>query len=742
MLGGCLVVLAGAGVTASAASAACVMVCEDVAAKSALRIGADGQPDVVVVGRSQQGTDAGTSDSAVAVLDADGSPDTAFGGGDGAELVPVSAGRDEAHDVRVHPDGDLFLSGRADGDAYVARLNPDGSLDPACGGMDSDPGVERFDPPGGAVERTVLARIPDGLALVAETGSGEPGQVFKITDSCELVPTFGTAGFAALQFGTQTLTRVRDVEVDTAGNIFVGGGSAAAIGSLGPIGSPNTGFGFDGYLPFGPGSVTVTGLVLRPAGGWFVNAQFTTSSFQVGSVPADGSSVTSSFLSFGTGANIAGGVTAGDGDVFVTGRTPAGTTGVARKDGDTLADVNSFGIDGRTDFGPGSTGVDVAFLSDGTPIGKLVVSGFGPDVPGADSDFTTSLLDPDTGTDIGPAESTDFSGQEAADIGPDGKVPPPSEPPPPPSAEQIATCPVNPGLTRPCADLVVTGYLGFITRGASDLHRDDELFAVITVSNRGPDLADGVLLTASLPAQYQARLMAVLSGEGFDLLTDIERQPRTLCRIENDEMRCDLGRLAPGRSFRIVLRGFATRAGVLVLQAGAGARTGEVNLLDNALETQINVFSPDTRLTTAELLRFADERRGTIRGTVRSADSGGRASAARHAQARPRPARIAKVEIALVRLGGRTRFAQSARATCHWLRNARGRFMRRNPRRARCERPVWLKARLKGDRFSYRIGRRLPCGRYTLLVRATNRAGATEARFSRRDGNRADLRLC
>jgi hypothetical protein len=736
--------LAAAGATAPAASAACLVDCEDFAAKSVLRTGADGQPDVVVVGRSQQGTDAATSDSAVAVLDADGSPDTAFGGGDGAELVPVSAGRDEAHDVRLHPDGHIYISGRVDLDAYVARLNPDGSLDPACGGMDSDPGVERFDTPGGAVERTVLARTPDGLVLVAETGSG-PGQVFTITDACELVPTFGAAGFAALQFGTQALTRVRDVEVDAAGNIFVGGGGGgAAIGSLGPTGGPNTGFGFDGYLPLGPGSLIVSGLVPRPSGGWFFNAQFTTSSFQVGSVPADGSSVNSSFVSFGTGANIAGGVAAGDGDVFVTGRTPAGTTGVARKDGDTLADVNSFGIDGKTDFGPGSTGVDIAFLSDGMP---LIVSGFGPATPGEDSDFTTDLLDPDTGADLGTA-STDFSGQQPAETGPGGTEPPPAEPPPsgepppPPPAVEIAACPVNPGLVRPCADLVVTGYLGFITRGLRDLHRDDELFAVITVANRGPDAADGVLLTASLPAAYQARVNGVVIGEGSDLLVDLERLPRSLCRLEADELRCDLGRLAPGKAFKIVLKGFATRPGVLALRAGAGARTGEVNLLDNAVETAITVWAPGSAIRYGGLRQLADERKGTIRGTVRSVDSGGRASAARHAQAPPRAGRVAKVELALVRLGGRARFAQSARATCHWLRNARGRFVRGTPRRGRCDRPVWLKARLNGDRFSYRIRRRLPCGRYTLLVRATNRAGATEARFSRRDGNRADLKLC
>jgi len=76
------------------------------------------------------------------------------------------------------------------------------------------------------------------------------------------------------------------------------------------------------------------------------------------------------------------------------------------------------------------------------------------------------------------------------------------------------------------------------------------------------------------------------------------------------------------------------------------------------------------------------------------------------------------------------------------IANPRARFVRRQGRRGRCDRPVWLKAKLDGDRFSYRIRRRRPCGRYTLLVRATNRAGAAEASFSRRDGNRADLRLC
>ena len=92
---------------------------------------------------------------------------------------------------------------------------------------------------------------------------------------------------------------------------------------------------------------------------------------------------------------------------------------------------------------------------------------------------------------------------------------------------------------------------------------------------------------------------------------------------------------------------------------------------------------------------------------------------------KPRRLRVARVDIAVRRMGG----------GCRWLASHAARFRdSRAARDGRCKPAVWLRA--QGTRsWRYSLARALPPGLYVLYTRATIAAGLREASFSGRDGN-------
>jgi hypothetical protein len=94
--------------------------------------------------------------------------------------------------------------------------------------------------------------------------------------------------------------------------------------------------------------------------------------------------------------------------------------------------------------------------------------------------------------------------------------------------------------------------------------------------------------------------------------------------------------------------------------------------------------------------------------------------------------RLSRVDVAVVR---------HRKGRCAWLTARRGGFVSRRPSSAGgCGTPRWLRTRGTG-RWSLRLARPLPAGRYTVYSRASIRAGFPEARFTARDRNRVDFRL-
>ena len=142
----------------------------------------------------------------------------------------------------------------------------------------------------------------------------------------------------------------------------------------------------------------------------------------------------------------------------------------------------------------------------------------------------------------------------------------------------------------------------------------------------------------------------------------------------------------------------------VVLRAGA---TGDVNPANNAATVSPTVIG----------VGDSDVRRHGARGFSGIARNGTGAVDAK----RLRPARV---HVALMRKGGKS---------CSWLKSARGTFGRCGARR-------WVRA--KGTRhWRLRLAQALPPGRYVLFSRTTIGAGFSEASFSAKDRNRVEFRI-
>ena len=95
------------------------------------------QPDgkIVAAGTAQDGS-LGDYDFALARYNANGSPDTSFGG-DGTVVTDFNAGEDYGYDVVMQPNGKLIVAGYVDNgsgsDFALARYLPGGSLDTGFG---------------------------------------------------------------------------------------------------------------------------------------------------------------------------------------------------------------------------------------------------------------------------------------------------------------------------------------------------------------------------------------------------------------------------------------------------------------------------------------------------------------------------------------------------------------------------------------------------------------------------------
>ena len=132
-------------------------------------------------------------------------------------------------------DGTIVVAGdvvnaRGDRDLAVARLNPDGTLDPSFGGDGRV--VVPFDLGGSRDDRAAgVAVLPDGSIVVAATVATDAGDDYglaKLRPDGTLDPSFGDGGRATIDFGLA----VRPDDL-AAGLVAIGGGRLAVGGTAG-----------------------------------------------------------------------------------------------------------------------------------------------------------------------------------------------------------------------------------------------------------------------------------------------------------------------------------------------------------------------------------------------------------------------------------------------------------------------------------------------------------------------------
>jgi uncharacterized delta-60 repeat protein len=206
-------------------------------------------------------------DFAIVRLNPDGTLDNTFDG-DGRQTIDFDGREDAASDVVVLGDGRIVVLGRAD-DArpggrlhdVLARLRPDGSLDPTFGGDGRlDLTVPNASFAAGAITLDSAGRLlVAGGASVMTAGTPSGGfAVVRLLDDGALDTSFASAGLAVSASGGTA----QSVVIDPAGRILLTGawatgteaGTEAAVSRLLPDGSVDTTFGGgDGFATVGLG---------------------------------------------------------------------------------------------------------------------------------------------------------------------------------------------------------------------------------------------------------------------------------------------------------------------------------------------------------------------------------------------------------------------------------------------------------------------------------------------------------
>ncbi|MFH8738423.1 calcium-binding protein [Streptomyces sp. NPDC017964] len=226
------------------------------------------QPDgkIVAVGSSWRGYE-NCCWFTVARYNTNGTLDQSFGGGDGRVFTDFGS-PDEARDVAVQPDGKIIALGTSGGEAALARYNADGTPDTSFGGGDgkvtTDPAPESLQEGGDA---RALALQPDGKIVVG----GQVGTtrfdfvLLRYNANGTLDTTFSGDGIERTDFGDYE--SVEGLAVQPDGRIVAAGGSSGrfALARYNVNGSLDTTFGNAGrVLTSGGGGAQ--DVVLQPDG--------------------------------------------------------------------------------------------------------------------------------------------------------------------------------------------------------------------------------------------------------------------------------------------------------------------------------------------------------------------------------------------------------------------------------------------------------------------------------------------
>jgi uncharacterized delta-60 repeat protein len=198
------------------------------------------QPDrkILVAGTvAADGAGLDGDDAFVERLNPDGSADTTFGDA-GRKTIDVGGFDDGAYALALDAGGRILVAGyTSDAAGYnhkdflVARLTPDGAPDPSFSGD----GLQTIDFGGGAEEAHALALQPDGAIVVG--GSAQPGSdtvlgLARLTADGALDPAFDGDGRVTTAVPGDSSAQVNGVAVDGSGRIVAAGRAYLGSGNF------------------------------------------------------------------------------------------------------------------------------------------------------------------------------------------------------------------------------------------------------------------------------------------------------------------------------------------------------------------------------------------------------------------------------------------------------------------------------------------------------------------------------
>jgi uncharacterized delta-60 repeat protein len=229
------------------------------------------QADGKIVAAGDGWRDGFGNDFTVSRLNANGTFDLSFGGGDGIAATDFAGRFDEARSVAVQPDGKIVMAGTAQNstggtDFAVARFKTNGTLDPS---FDND-GLVTTDIQGHPDEAGWAVAIqPDGKILVAGNtdnaldGNVDDGALIRYNSNGTIDSTFGSGGVAILTgkyvtSGGLAWIRNRSIALQPDGKIVVAGEAHyVSVHCDGLVARYNANGILDGSFGFTVGGVSV-----------------------------------------------------------------------------------------------------------------------------------------------------------------------------------------------------------------------------------------------------------------------------------------------------------------------------------------------------------------------------------------------------------------------------------------------------------------------------------------------------
>ena len=665
---------------------------------------------IVAAGWSEQSaTDPGNADFELLRLNADGTIDTGFGGGDGVVTSAISAGtaEDIANAVALGPGGTIYVAGQTDPpvadfrDIAIARYDSTGTLDPGFGGGD---GIVVLPQPN-INSATAIQVQGDGKPVIAGGGpfvNDSDWLVARLETDGDLDPTFNPAGTTpginttsftssgdrplALQIlsdgrlltagaanASSTVADVALVQYTSGGVLDTAGFGAGTGKATLPLPEAQTAFALaidsTGRPVVAGEQFNVTGSVFKD----FLVARFGANGAPDTSFSGDGAQMTSFIAPDGTRFADASGVAVQpDGRILAAGDAFINCPGLGCAD---------FALARYTDNGD----LDPDFGTGGTK--TLAI--------GADNDFAYSLVlqtTPAAGAGRGPGDTRAIVAGESGNSGD--------------TMDRNSAAGVQlTGSGASCDTLKATKYVstdGYRTveQGTVSHRRGFVSFVIRVVAPAGCTWT--LSETDSSLARFEFLLEPTVQdypGYGTtDVFFEVVTPIGTGSLTNTVEVKGSDGRIV------------TTSATVVVYDVSSRLKRPSPSQVDGTASRTLEVLRPAASTSSRRLPGDA----------------------------------VAKVEVAVLR---KPRGLEPlAKPKCEWL-TKRGGFKGGKPNDdGVCDAPVWIKAKLGKEKkgkvpFGYEFKRDLPPGKYIAYSRATNEAGVAEPEFTKQIGNELKFKV-